>query len=191
MTRYVSAKAAYSFKNFIELTEQESGEVLQGRNDAEVRRWMTSDRLITPGEHLGFLAALKASTTQAYLRVERNGHFAGVYSLIDIREGSAVGGFWVTAYARQRLLSLNVVFQSIRYVFETFPIETIRGYQLRDNNSVAKLNTMLGFGPGTTPTNANTRMAYLRLTRDIWSSQVLSDRRLLKLLEIAERRNED
>jgi hypothetical protein len=181
----------YTFKNFTDLTEQESDEVLQGRNDAEVRRWMTSDRFITPDEHRRFLAALKASATQAYLKVDRNGHFAGVYSLIDIREGSAVGGFWVTAYARHRLLSLSVVFQSIRYVFESFPIETIRGYQLLDNNSVAKLNNMLGFGPDTTPAKADTRMAYMRLTRGIWSSQVLSDRRLLKLLEIAERRNED
>ena len=41
MTRHLGADAAYSFKNFTELTELESDVVLQGRNDAEVRRWMT------------------------------------------------------------------------------------------------------------------------------------------------------
>ena len=191
MTRYIGSEAKYSFKNFIELIEQESDEVLQGRNEAEVRRWMTSDRLIKPDEHRGFITSLKASPTQVYLKVGRNGHFAGVYSLIDIHEGSAVGGFWITAYARQRLLSLSVVFQSIGYVFDTFPIETIRGYQLIENNPVAKLNSMLGFRPVATPANADPRMNFLTLTRDTWSSQVLSDRRLLKLVEIAERRNED
>lgn len=191
MTRYVGANAMYSFKNFTELTPDEADEVLQGRNDAEVRSWMTSDRVITPDEHRKFIKLLKASAKQTYLKVERNGYFVGVYSLSDIREGSAVGGFWVTAYARQRLLSLSVVFQSIRYVFETFPIETIRGYQLIKNTPVAKLNTMLGFGPGEKPVDVDQRMTYLKLTRDIWSSRVLSDRRVLELMEMAERINED
>ena len=183
--------ALYTFKNFTDLTEQESDEVLRGRNDPEVRRWMASDRVITLDEHRRFIVLLNASPSQAYLKVARNGHFAGVYSLTDIKEEYVVGGFWVTDYARQRLLSLSVVFQCICYVFETFPIETIRGYQLMDNNPVAKLNQMLGFGPGEAPANADPRMNYLTLTRDNWSSKVLSDRKLLKLLEIAERRNED
>ncbi len=37
----------YTFKNFTDLTQQESDEVLHGRNDPEVRRWMTSDRVIS------------------------------------------------------------------------------------------------------------------------------------------------
>jgi len=191
MTRCIGAEAKYSFKNFIELIEQESDEVLQGRNEVEVRRCMTSDRFITPDEHRGFIASLKTSPTQVYLKVERDGHFVGVYSLIDMHEGVAVGGFWITDYARRRLLSLSVVFQSIGYVFDTFPIETIHGYQLIENKPVAKLNSMLGFRPVATPADADPRMNYLTLTRDIWSSQVLSDRRLLKLLEIAECRNEN
>jgi RimJ/RimL family protein N-acetyltransferase len=125
------------------------------------------------------------------LKVGRNGYFVGVYSLIDISEGSALGGFWITAYARQRLLSLSVVFQSIGYVFDTFPIETIHGYQLIGNKPVAKLNSILGFRPVETPANSDPRMNYLTLTRDIWSGQVSSDRKLLKLVEIAECRNEN
>jgi hypothetical protein len=183
--------ATYSFKNFTDLTEQESDEVLQGRNDAEVRRWMTSDGVIAPNEHRRFMESLKASTTQAYLKVDRNGHFVGVYSLNDMREGSAVGGFWISAYARQRLLSLCVVFQSIRYVFETFPVEMIRGYQLKNNSSVTKMNAMLGFGPGETPIDADPRMNYLKLTYDVWSSRVSAEGRLLKLMETAESRNEE
>jgi RimJ/RimL family protein N-acetyltransferase len=191
MSRYIDAEAKYSFKNFKELNEQESDEVLQGRNEAEVRRWMTSDRVITPDEHMGFIKSLKTSHTQVYLKVGRGGYFAGVYSLIQMHEGSAVGGFWITDYARQRLLSLSVVFQSINYIFDTLPIETIHGYQLKENNPVAKMNSMLGFRPVATPADADRRMNYLTLTREIWSSQILSDRRLLKLIEIAESRNEN
>jgi RimJ/RimL family protein N-acetyltransferase len=183
--------ATYTFKNFTDLTEQESDEVLQGRNDFEVRRWMTSDRTITADEHQRFMNALKVSDKQICMRVERNGQFTGVYSLTDIRADSAVGGFWVAAYARQRSLSLGVVFQSIRYVFETFQIEKIRGYQLVNNGPVAKLNAMLGFRAGEAPTNPDSRMHYLALTRDTWLGQVLPDNKLLKLIETAESLNED
>lgn len=183
--------ATYSFKDFTELTEVESDEVLQGRNDPEVRRWMTSDRVISSEEHRRFMGSLKKSTRHTYLKVARNGHFAGVYSLTDMHNGFAVGGFWVTAYARERLLSLSVVFQSIRHVFEVFPIDMIRGYQLKDNRSVAKLNALLGFGFSEAPIDADPRMQYLALTRLIWLSRVVCDSRLLKLVGTAESRNED
>ena len=178
----------YSFKNFIELTERESDEVLQGRNDEQVRRWMASDRLITPDEHRRFMASLKMSVTQIYLRVERTGRFVGVYSLTDLRDRSAVGGFWIAAYARERLLSLSVVFHSIGYVFNNCPIESIRGYQLADNQPVAKLNALLGFVHGEAPANPDPRMQSLLLTRDVWAGTVLQDRKLKRLIEVSEGR---
>ena len=181
----------YSFKNFIELTERESDEVLQGRNDEQVRRWMASDRLITPDEHRRFMASLKMSVTQIYLRVERTGRFVGVYSLTDLRDRSAVGGFWIAAYARERLLSLSVVFHSIGYVFNNCPIESIRGYQLADNQPVAKLNALLGFVHGEAPANPDPRMRYLELVRESWESGASRDRKLLKLIKLAENMNED
>ncbi len=180
----------YSFKSFTELTEQESDEVLQGRNDEQVRRWMTSDRLVTPDEHRQFLGLLKTSTTQIYLRVERASRFVGVYSLTDLRDRSAVGGFWITAHARERLLSLGVVFQSIDYVFKNYPIRGIRGYQLLDNQPVAKLNALLGFVSGEAPDNPDPRMHYLELTREVWERGTLCNSKLRKLIEMAESRNE-
>jgi RimJ/RimL family protein N-acetyltransferase len=182
--------ATYSFKNFTELTEKESDEVLKGRNDEEVRRWMTSDRFIRPDEHRQFIVALKQSNSQTYLRVERNGYFAGVYSLNELRGDVAVGGFWVTSYARQRLLSLCVVFQSISHVFERYPIKMIRGYQMINNRSVAKLNSMLGFSSEEEINVAHPCMNYLSLTRDIWLERVLTDKKLRNLIETAEIRNE-
>lgn len=180
----------YSFKNLTELNERESDEVLLGRNDAEVRRWMKSDRIIAPDEHRHFIASLKVSSTQIYLRVERNGKFAGVYSLTELRGGSAIGGFWITDYARQRLLGPSVVFQSIQYVFDTFAIKLIRGYQLIQNEPVAKLNAMLGFEISEVPVDNDPRMRYLVLSREKWFSRDLWDGKLLKLIEMAERRNE-
>ena len=181
----------YTFKNFTDLTIGESDEVLQGLNDPQVRRWMTSDKCITPDEHRQFMASLKSSATQTYLRVERADHFVGVYSLTDIRNQSAVGGFWIAAYARERLLSLSVVFRSLGYVFENYSMEHIRGYQLADNHSAAKLNALLGFVRIEAPADPDPRMHYLALKREAWEQTASRHRKLLKLIEIAEKRNED
>jgi len=181
----------YTFKNFKDLTESESDEVLQGRNDEQVRRWMTSDRFISPKEHRSFIASLKACSTQVYLRVERRGRFAGVYSLTDLRDQSAVGGFWIANHARERLLGLSVVFNSISYVFKNCPVETIRGYQLAGNRPVAKLNAMLGFVHSVAPLNPDPRMSYLELTRADWENKFLHDSKMLKIIGLVESRYED
>ena len=181
----------YTFKNFRDLTESESDEVLQGRNDEQVRRWMTSDRFISPEEHRSFIASLKTSSTQFYFRVERRGRFAGVYSLTDLRDQSAVGGFWIATPARECLLGLSVVFNSISYVFKNCPIGTIRGYQLADNRPVAKLNAMLGFVHSVAPLNPDPRMSYLELKRAAWENEFLHDSKMLKMIGLVESMYED
>lgn len=177
---------AYSFKNFTELTEHESSVVLAGRNDEEVRKWMTSERVITLLEHRDLLETLKSTLTCVYLYVQRGDRFVGVYSLNEIQCGEAVGGFWISRYARQRLLALSVVFHSIDYVFRNFPIDRIKGYQLTANRPVVKLNAMLGFVECEAPEGADGRLQYLVLTKDSWLQVTLKNQKLMKLIEIAQ-----
>ena len=187
----IISTSLYTFKNFRDLTESESDEVLQGRNDPQVRRWMTSDRFISPEEHRCFTASLKTCTTKFYFRVERRGRFAGVYSLTNLRDQSAVGGFWIATHARERLLGLSVVFNSISYVFKNCPVGTIHGYQLANNRPVAKINAMLGFVHSETPLNPDPRMSYLEITRAAWENVFSNDSKMLKMIELVERKYED
>ena len=185
------ATSLYTFKNFTDLTESESDEVLQGRNDEQVRRWMASDRFISLEEHRNFIASLKICSTQLYFRVERRSRFAGVYSLTELRNQSAVGGFWITTHARERLLGLSVVFNSISFVFKNYTIEKIRGYQLSENRSVARLNSMLGFVQGVAPLNPDPRISYLELTRITWDNKFLHDSKMLELIGLVESKYEN
>lgn len=177
----------YSFKNFTELTEQESDEVLQGRNDAEVRRWMTSDRIIAPDEHRRFMESLKRDDKAIYVRIERAGCFAGVYSLNDIAHGSALGGFWVSAYTRQRLLALNVVFHGMDYMFRTYGIGRIYGCQRAENHGAIRLNTLLGLNRCCPSVDCGEGMEQIEITRSQWEQNTAQDPRLLKLMDRAER----
>ena len=181
----------YTFKNFTELTQKECYEVLLGRNDYQVRRWMSSDRKITLEEHMRFMRTLRHSTDKVYMRVEREERFVGVYSLTGLDDYSGIGGFWITTYARDRLLSLNVVYKCIAYIFETYPLDSICGYQQLGNKSVARLNDMLGFVLVAPPLNSDPRMNFLELTRLSWEQNATRQLNLMKLIELAESRNED
>lgn len=179
----------YTFKNFTDLTEPESEEVLQGRNDPQVRRWMTSDLPIVPDDHRRFMSGLKSNDNAVYVRIERAGCFVGVYSLNDLAEGSALGGFWVTAYARDRLLPLNVVFQGMDFMFRVLGINRIYGCQKQGNQSAIRLNTLLGLYPSESLNTCGEGMQQIEITRQQWTQMTAQDAKLLKLMDRMEKLN--
>lgn len=172
----------YTFKNFTELTELESDEVLHGRNDPEVRRWMTSNRVISTDEHRRFMSGLRGNPLAAYVRIERAGRFAGVYSLNDVEAGSGLGGFWVTAYTRERLLVLNVVFQGMNFIFNALGIERIYGCQKQDNFGAIRLNALLGLTLSESGAACEEGMQQIEITRKHWQQKTAQDAKLLKLM---------
>ena len=181
----------YVFKNFTEINESESLEIFMGRNDEHVRRWMKSDSMLKFSEHQCFIESLRDQSDRLYFRVERSGRFVGVYSIVDLCNGEGIGGFWITSYARDRLLGLNVVFHSIDYLFKSRPLHCIRGYQLFDNLAAKKINALLGFLPVASPKKSDPRMNYLELSRLEWEKNGPRKNKLLKIIELAENRNEN
>ena len=179
----------YAFKNFTDLTEQESNEVLCGRNDPEVRRWMKSDHVISADEHSKFMSSLKSNTHTAYVRIERAGRFVGVYSLHDLAAGSGLGGFWVTADTRERLLPLNVVFHGMDYMFRVLGIERIYGCQKQYNLSAMRLNALLGLALSESGTACAEGMLQIEITKQQWQQKTAQDAKLLKLMNRMETLN--
>lgn len=179
----------YTFKNFRDLTESESDEVLQGRNDPLVRRWMTSDLPIVTDDHRRFISGLKSDDKALYVMIKRAGCFVGVYSLNDLADGSALGGFWVTAHARDRLLSLNVVFHGMDYMFRMQGIGRIYGCQKQDNHSAIRLNALLGLYPSDSLTACGDGMQQIEMTRHRWTEMTEQDAKLLKLIDRMEKLN--
>jgi RimJ/RimL family protein N-acetyltransferase len=178
----VPFSSLYTFKNFTDLTEQESNEVLHGRNDLEVRRWMTSDRVISDDEHYHFMKGLQGNPNIFYVRVERAGRFAGVYSLNELVAGSGLGGFWVTAHARKRLLALNVVFQGMDFMFRALGVERIYGYQRQDNMCAIRLNALLGLTLSESSLRCTDGMQHIEITKQQWQQKTVQDAKLLKLI---------
>lgn len=180
---------SYAFRNFKELSQGESEEVLQGRNDPQVRQWMTSDRPIMVAEHRGFMERLAQDARSIYIRIERHGRFVGVYSLNDVEANVGQGGFWVTAKAREQLLPLNIVFQGMNHMFRHYGIQRIHGRQRTDNHGAVRLNALLGLNP--CPPSADDPPGYehIEVTRAQWENKTCQDARLLALMGRMEQLN--
>ena len=183
------ATGLYTFKHFTDLTESESDEVLRGRNDPQVRRWMTSDQPIDADDHHRFMSGLKSNDKSLYVRIERAECFVGVYSLNDLADDSALGGFWVTAYARDRLLPLNVVFHGMDYMFRVQGIGRIYGHQKKSNQSAIRLNALLGLYPSKTLIAHGGDTQQIEITRQQWTQMTAQDAKLLKLMDRMEKLN--
>ena len=184
-----SVSSLYTFKNFTALTEQESQEVLSGRNDPEVRRWMTSDKVIRAEEHQRFISGLHDNPHSVYVRISRAGHFAGVYSINNLNAGSGLGGFWVSSRTRERLLALNVVFQGMDYMFRTLDVERIYGYQKQENLSAIRLNALLGLTFSEPSATYAEDMQQIEITKLQWQHKTTQDAKLLKLMDRMEKLN--
>jgi RimJ/RimL family protein N-acetyltransferase len=185
----VTGCTLYTFKNFTELTVEESDEVLRGRNDPQVRRWMTMDRVITANDHSRFMRGLRGNPRAVYVRIERAGVFVGVYSLNNLAGSSGLGGFWVTAYSRERLLSLNVVFQGMDYMFRMLSVERIYGYQKQTNLSAIRLNALLGLRLTASACGTAADLQQIEITKKQWKQGTTQDVRLIKLMTRMENLN--
>lgn len=84
-------------KNFINFTAEERETILTWRNYKEIRRWMYSDHVISPDEHLRFMERLKDDGKNFYWLAEhKNKGDTGVISLnrVDFNNKNAYLGIY-------------------------------------------------------------------------------------------------
>lgn len=181
----------YKFECFTRLTNILSIELLAERNAPEVRRWMDSEFPISKNDHETFLSNLKNSSIDKYLRVDRLGKLAGVYSLRNIHNGIATGGFWVSKSVRELSLGLSVVYFSIKYVFEKFDLSRIEGYQMKENRSAMRLNKLLGFEIKGEFVRNQKDYFKLTLNKSYWHQKIAYNSRAYELVKYSERIHEN
>jgi len=181
----------YSIKCITTLTDAGQQELLIERNKYDVRKWMDDKSSITTEQHNAFLEKLRFSKRNRYLVVMRHGNIAGVYSIKGVHQQTAVGGFWVTESTRNSLLALSVVYYAIDHIFSRCNIRVIIGHQLSENKGASKLNRLLGFSIYDEFCSGARRYHRLELGIRKWREEVSYSARVLKLIEVAEKVNEN
>ena len=88
-------------KNFLNTSEDEKNMVLEWRNHESIRKWMYSDTIISPQEHISFLSNLIDDNKNIYWVAEKeDGFFLGTISLnkIDLKNKHAYIGIYSNPY---------------------------------------------------------------------------------------------
>jgi UDP-4-amino-4,6-dideoxy-N-acetyl-beta-L-altrosamine N-acetyltransferase len=171
----------YTYTNFIDLNEFEINLVHKERNDIEVREKMFNNKLIPIKEHLNFLDNLKKDNTKIFLLVKRANFYIGVYTLVEIKDGKAQGGFYLFKEARVKNLVIDFLYQTITYIFNNFLITTINGYALKDNKPANRINKFLGFRDSI-PSKSNELYYYTEIQKHIWQTEILNNDNVIKLV---------
>lgn len=74
----------FSFKNYINLTEVESRQILNWRNDESIRRKMYNAGIIPWENHQAFIESLKERTDRFYWQVSEGDVVCGSVNLVDV-----------------------------------------------------------------------------------------------------------
>ena len=81
----------FEFINYVNLTEEESHRVWEGRNHPEVRKWMVNSEPFSFESHKSFLNGLKEREDRLYWAVKYDGELIGSFSLhpydVEKKEG--------------------------------------------------------------------------------------------------------
>ena len=75
--------------NYINLKDDEKRLVLEMRNHASVRVWMTNNEIISEKEHQKFLESLEDAKTKKYFLVKKKGTIIGSISFVNLKYGES------------------------------------------------------------------------------------------------------
>ena len=132
--------------NFIDLSFDEKVQVLQWRNDYEVRRWMYDAEPITEEEHLSFIGSLEKNTNKLYFVVRDGDENIGVIDFTNILSRRSLHmGLYANPYCLVKGKGNVLVGEIIRYAFDELNVKKIYSEVFSENIRAYKLYQKFGF----------------------------------------------
>lgn len=164
----------FVFKNYVDLTREEAIEVLQCRNDIEVRKWMTSTEEIPLENHLKYIEGLRTSERNFYWAVYQDDQFVGGFSLTGMDDYHANSGVFLNPKLIGNGLGMQISICSGEFFFQCLNMKSISSVIQKDNRNAIKLNEYIGC----TFHKEQDGFIPIELTKDVWNAKRT---RLLKL----------
>lgn len=175
----------YEFLNFSKLLPSEKSLVLEWRNHDNIRRWMYNQEIVSLEDHLSFINKLPDDNTKCYFMVKRDGIPIGVFSIINIYNGSGEWGYYLAPDLHNKSLSVEFYYAVLTFCFEYIRLEQLIGYALESNKSANSLNTLFGFTSELIIKEKLSEKYFKRiLTIHVWYNTIKNNDKILRLLEI-------
>ena len=150
MKNNVNLRNNFKFKdiillNFINLSDDEKKLVLTWRNHESIRKWMYTDRIITPTEHDGFIKTLKSNNKDYYWLIENNDIYSGVIYLnkVSLKNKNA----YIGIYSNPKIKGAGkwLMDTLLKLAFDVTGLHTLKLEVLEDNLKAINFYKKSGF----------------------------------------------
>ncbi|MDW7733453.1 MAG: UDP-4-amino-4,6-dideoxy-N-acetyl-beta-L-altrosamine N-acetyltransferase [Methanolobus sp.] len=135
-------------KNFLNISTTERDMILEWRNHESIRKWMYSDTIISPQEHISFLSNLIDDNKNIYWVAENDaGFFLGTISLnkIDFKNKHAYIGIYSNPYNEIKNKG-HLLIQCIKKLaFEIAGLHTLKLEVINNNQKAIDFYKKQGF----------------------------------------------
>ena len=148
----IDKKATYKagdfvFKNYINMTEAESRQILEWRNDPSVRKNMYNTGIIPWENHQTFIESLKERTDRFYWQVSSGDVVCGSVNLVDVNHetGRAELGYFMAPDQLGGGKGFYFIFSLLEFAFDVLNFESLYGATNVENRSATLLDEYFGF----------------------------------------------
>ena len=159
--------APFVFKNYVDLTTDEAIEVLECRNDIEVRKWMTSTEEIPLENHLKFIESLKTSEKNFYWAVYIENKFIGGVSLAGLDNLHASAGLFLNPKLIGTGLGIQIAICSNDLFFKHLGMKSLHSVVKKDNKNAFQLNKFIGY----TSLDTDSEFLPIEQTQETWMNK--------------------
>lgn len=157
----------FVFKNYVDLTTEEAIEVLQCRNDIEVRKWMTSTEEIPLENHLKYIKGLRNSERNFYWAVYQDNILQGGISLTGMENYEANPGIFLNPHLIGTGIGIQIAIISGELYFNLLGVNKLYSVVQKNNKNAIQLNKLIGY----TFSPAEDDFIPIELTREVWMSR--------------------
>jgi len=134
--------------NFLNISNEEREMVLDWRNHENIRKWMYSDNIISPGEHINFINRLANDSNNFYWVVKtKGGFYLGTIYLnkTDFKHKHVYIGIYSNPYNKNKSKG-HLLIQCIKKLaFEIAGLHTLKLEVIDSNQKAIDFYTKSGF----------------------------------------------
>lgn len=136
-----------TFENILNVDESLQLEVMDWRNNENVRKNMFSDDLITKEQHVNWLKSLKTDKKNSFYVIFYENEPVGVFSFNNMSKEHLVSswGFYLRQDKKMPAISLLIEEKIINYYFNNLGYHKLNCEVLETNPKIIKLHKHFGF----------------------------------------------
>lgn len=137
----------FTFKNYVQLSEVESRQILEWRNDPSIRQNMYTTNIIPWENHCVFIESLREREDRYYWQVSEGNEVLGSMNLVDVNasDGTAELGYFMRPDLVGGGKGFYLIFSILEFSFGVLDFKRLYGATNVDNRPATLLDEYFGF----------------------------------------------